>query len=87
MKHIERQFVESVLHEKASNLRITFTKADGQERSMRCTLATDRIPVEKHPKESKGASSTDYCRVFDLDKNEWRSFRWDRLTSVHIEYV
>ena len=61
---------------------VKFTKADGTERTMRCTLVESKIPVDKRPKtvESQTASTAGSAlRVFDLDKGEGRSFR---LTSV-----
>jgi hypothetical protein len=62
---------------------IVFIKKDGTEREMRCTLNPSLIPQEKQPKltESEESSSTagSPIRVFDLDKQEWRSFRWDSV--------
>lgn len=60
---------------------VRFTKVDGSERVMRCTLAEDKIPSEKQPK-SEGSSTTESAvRAFDLDKGEWRSFRIGSLIS------
>lgn len=69
------------------DLRITFTKTDGSEREMHCTLCESRIPAEKQPK-SEGTGSTSSgsaVRVFDTEKGEWRSFRWDSLIKVEFE--
>jgi hypothetical protein len=60
---------------------------------MNCTLDWDRIPLDKHPgnptvdgivKESRQRRQPDEhsLRVFDLEKQEWRSFRFDRLKKV-----
>lgn len=62
---------------------LSFTKVkDGEVRNMTATLEQGYIPEEKMPKsgsvdQSVGGEST--VRVFDLDLNEWRSFRVDSL--------
>ena len=57
---------------------VKFTKADGTERTMRCTLVESKIPADKRPKSTEAQTSSTVgsaVRVFDLDKGEWRSFR------------
>jgi len=67
---------------------VTFTKADGSERKMVCTLVESKIPADKRPKskESEEGSSTvgSAVRVFDLEKGEWRSFRFDSVISFGV---
>lgn len=71
-----------------SALLVTFTKKDGTKRIMRCTTNLDMIPAEKHPKGEKTVSESaekkveTAKRVFDLDNQEWRSFRYDSVISV-----
>lgn len=63
---------------------IVFTKVDGTERKMLCTLSGATITeAEKIPK-GVGVSPNSTYRVFDLDKNEWRSFRWDSLKKYTV---
>ena len=64
------------------NIVVTFTKADGTERQLRCTLRN--IPEEDLPK-GTGTTSDEAQRVYDLDKEAWRSFRWDSVKSVSFE--
>ncbi len=75
-----------VLHdEKIKDLCITFTKKDGTVRDMRCTLCAGRIPADKTPKsagQTSSETSGSAVRVFDTEKDEWRSFRWDSVTKV-----
>jgi hypothetical protein len=76
-----------VLHdENIRDLCVTFTKKDGTERVMRCTLVEGRIPAEQTPKNTNATSSSSgsAVRVFDTEKNEWRSFRWDSVTKVEF---
>lgn len=67
---------------------VTFTKRDGSERAMQCTLSASRIPSEQLPKESGTGSTTtisdEAIRVYDLQKSEWRSFRWDSIKLVNL---
>jgi hypothetical protein len=89
-KVIIRDWVKSLLH--VTEVNVEFTKADGTVREMRCTLNPDKLPPPPVPtgpvdgivKESKQRKAPDpeSIRVFDLDKNEWRSFRFDRLQKV-----
>lgn len=67
-------------------IRIVFTKKDGTERAMLCTLSEAKIPQDKQPKTQTTSSQTagSALRVFDLEKTEWRSFRWDSVTSVGV---
>ena len=91
-KMIIRDWVKSLLH--VTEVTIEFLKADGTLREMRCTLNPDKLPapvvtgpVDGIVKESKQRKQPDEhsLRVFDLDKNEWRSFRFDRLQKVGAE--
>ena len=61
---------------------IAFIKKDGTERSMRCTLNMEVIPKDKHPKSKSSTDLKDSLAVYDTDKEEWRSFRWDSITSI-----
>ena len=92
-KVIIRDWVRSLLQK--GPITVTFTKADGTDRKMLCTLDHSRIPeapakplpVDGIVKESKQRKQPDEhsIRVFDLDKKEWRSFRFDRLKKVTAE--
>jgi cell envelope opacity-associated protein A len=57
---------------------VTFTKKDGTERVMNCTLEPSKLPVVEQKPIAEGKEprkeSTTSLRVFDLDKGEWRSF-------------
>jgi hypothetical protein len=64
-----------------SIVEVTFTKKDGTERVMNCTLMEDYLP------ETTGvgrAASFDAVSVYDVDKEDWRSFRWDSVKAVKI---
>lgn len=56
-------------------LTITFTKKDGTDRVMRCTLDPNKLPVkESSDTNTQRKTNTDTMAVFDLDAQGWRSF-------------
>lgn len=66
---------------------ITFTKVDGTERVMKCTLESSKLPVvelKEGAKPRKQSDSTKALRVFDLDKGEWRSFTIKNIKRVDL---
>lgn len=91
-KHIMRDWVRSLLQK--GPVTVVFVKADGTEREMKCTLSHDLLPAvplvtpaivtESKPRKAPDEHS---LRVFDLDKNEWRSFRFERLRKISAEIV
>ena len=71
--------------------------ADGTDRDMLCTLDHSRIPVSvakpvsttapvdgivRESKKPRKEPDPHSIRVFDLEKQEWRSFRFERLRKV-----
>ena len=82
-----KQWTLGVLHDdNVKDLCVTFTKKDGSERAMQCTLVEGRIPADKTPKTQSeaGTNSGSAVRVFDTEKQEWRSFRWDSVIKVEF---
>jgi hypothetical protein len=67
---------------------VTFTKKDGTERQMRCTLQEDRLPdIEKSTLTSARKKPEDSIAVYDLDLGEWRAFRYDSVKEVKFAVV
>lgn len=61
---------------------VKFTKTDGTERVMNCTLKEGFItPSEKKTEKPKKVNEN-VLPVFDIDKKEWRSFRLDSILSI-----
>ena len=79
----EKDWLISLLRE--NPVEILFTKKDGSDRLMKCTLQESKIPSENAPKGAERAKSEDSVAVYDLEKSAWRSFRWDSIKSVHFE--
>lgn len=65
-------------------VRVKFTKADGSVRVMRCTKNFDLIPEDFHFDSSDNSiknADPKLFKVFDLDIDDWRSFREERVIS------
>ena len=93
-KAIIRDWVRSLLQKGA--VTVTFVKADGTDREMLCTLDSSQIPetpvkpkpvdgIVRESKKPRKEPDPHSIRVFDIDKQEWRSFRFDRLKKVAAE--
>lgn len=83
-----KEWTYGLLHDQhLKDLCIVFTKKDGTEREMRCTLVESKIPTDKQPKTQSEGSQTvgSTVRVFDTEKQEWRSFRWDSVKKVSFD--
>lgn len=63
---------------------IEFTKLNGQHRVMRCTLQENIIPTYSEKGTPTKPPSGDVLAVWDVEKTQWRSFRYDRITSVRF---
>ena len=67
-------------------LTVTFTKVDGTERVMRCTLLPEYVP----PSNSNSMSQllTEGARtsipVWDVEAGAWRSFRVDSIKNITV---
>jgi hypothetical protein len=73
-----RKWLKNVLE--TDVVEVTFTKKDGSERIMKCTLKEDVLP-EVQNKETK-EKSKEALAVWDVESEGWRSFRWDSIKSV-----
>lgn len=66
-----------------AEVEVIFKKADGSTREMRCTTDMDRIPEDKQPAGTSKVADSRHdpklFKVFDLDKQDWRSFREERV--------
>ena len=79
----EKNWLLTLLRERDVN--ITFTKKDGSERKMSCTLSELKIPSEKMPKSTEKTKNNEVVPVFDIENNGWRSFRWDSIKRIEFD--
>lgn len=68
---------------------ITFTKVDGSERVMRCTLLSQYMPSSATNNgevilEQPRRANSNNVSVWDIDANGWRSFRVSSIKNVSI---
>ncbi len=62
---------------------ITFTKKDGTERVMNCTLRGDMLPVVEIKEDKAPRKQNDsVLSVYDLDAQGWRSFTVNTVKRV-----
>ena len=60
-----------------------FQKKDCTEREARGTLNFDMIPKESTPKGTQTwEDPDDIVKYWDLDKEAWRSFRWEQFIEL-----
>jgi hypothetical protein len=64
---------------------VTFTKKDGTERVMKCTLQPDLLPkIEIKEDKQPRKKPSNVVSVFDLEMNSWRSFTLRNVKNVSI---
>ena len=100
-KAIMRNWVRGLMQQQP--ITVTFVKADGTDREMRCTLnhalipptpaptvtsRVDRLVVEStKPRSTPKEPDPAVVKVYDLEAAAWRSFRMDRLKKITAELV
>ena len=68
---------------KRNLMKVVFTKVNGEERTMLCTLHESVLP-EPIITESTKKVNPDTISVWDIDNNGWRSFRIDSIKEVKV---
>jgi len=64
---------------------LTFTKKDGSERIMKCTLNEQYVPkIEEGVVATSRKKSDEAQAVFDIEADGWRSFRWDSIEKIEF---
>ena len=74
---------------------VTFTKRDGTERVMRCTLMANYLPSQSTDSsdgfgkitevKTSRKSSVDSVSLWDMDKNAWRAFTVNSVKQIKQE--
>ena len=67
-----RNWLKDALHH--NTIQVTFTKKDGTERLMKCTLKEDVLPKVEIKESSTRKTNDANLAVFDVEANSWRSF-------------
>ena len=85
----KREQLKSMLNEQS--MVVTFEKADGTTRVMKCTTNPYIVPWPDNPIEDVRVTPIEKTKdenhfvVWDLEKEGWRSFRWERVTGWNKE--
>jgi len=71
---------------KAHTYNVTFTKVNGEVRTMPCTLNEEIVPKYERKTPVKEATEKEKATlsVWCIDKNAWRSFRVDSVTNLEL---
>ena len=72
-------------HLRMGPVNVVFTKKDGTEREMKCTLQEGVVVPHEKTTERVKDENLETLAVWDLDKNAWRSFRLDSIKSVSFD--
>ena len=83
-REIMRDWVRDLLKER--EITVDFAKANGEFRSMKCTLREDlgaKYTVKENTTSKK--PNPDVCVVWDVNQSAWRSFRWDRIKRIQFD--
>ena len=62
---------------------LKFTKTDGTERDMKCTLMKDIVKPHDKKTDREKKVNENIVSVWDVEKESWRSFRFDSIISIH----
>ena len=87
-KNDDRENLKLALSERV--VTVTFEKADGTERVMECTTDGNRIPWPDNPVQDVNTTQVEKTKdenlivVWDMQKEGWRSFKFDRVKSCAI---
>ena len=73
-----------VSHLRYGPVTVYFQKKDGTERKMNCTLKSEDVKQYEKKTDRTKTVNEETCPVFDTDKQEWRSFRFDSVTKVEL---
>jgi len=81
---LQKEWLRKVLIDSIAT--ITFTKVNGEERVMKCTLQEQFLPAQVDLEEAiqKKKPNEETMSVWDLEARAWRSFRIENLMSVEV---
>jgi hypothetical protein len=72
---------------KENVVEVIFTKKDGSERLMICTLMDKFLPSRGELITQQDTQNDEIMTVWDLECNGWRSFRVDKIVKFEAEAV
>lgn len=82
---LDKEQLQSILREDIAT--VTFTKADGSERVMKCTLDPSYFTLKEENStetQTERKSNPDLISVWDIENSGWRSFRLSSIKTIDI---
>jgi len=79
---ITKEEIKDLLKRKIVNVK--FKKKDGSERTMKCTLLSDLVPVYEKKTERTRPENEGALAVWDLEKEAFRSFKIDSVIDYQV---
>lgn len=77
-----KQWLQGVL--KMHTVDLTFRKKDDTIRQMKCTLIESKLPTIEKKTDRVRKENDEVVSIFDLEKGEWRSCRYDSIKSINF---
>lgn len=65
--------------------RVVFTKLNGEERDMTCTLDMSYVPESDRPKGKSNVKNESTISVYDMKAEGWRSFKVDNIKEFLVQ--
>lgn len=84
-RRVFREWIGGLLRD--GEVTVDFIKANGEFRSMKCTLSEAhgaKYVMNEDSTKPKKKPNLDVCAVWDINQNAWRSFRWDRVKRIQF---
>lgn len=82
IEEVNRNYQKSL---RENVLEVSFVKKNGETRVMRCTLNAQHLPEQTQEQATRAKQfNPEVVNVFDLDKQDWRSFRIDSIVNVAV---
>ena len=82
LEKLARQWLVDRLRE--GEVKVSFTKKDGSQREMTCTLKEGVVVPHISKTGVAKKHSDDVLPVWDVELGEWRSFKYDTLTTIVV---
>jgi len=79
----DREWLQSML--RVGPVNVVFTKTDGTERQMKCTLQEGVVVPHVKTTERVKKENLETLAVWDMEESAWRSFRLDSIKSVSFD--
>ena len=77
-----REWIKGILQRETAIL--TFQKKDGTMRVMKASLREEHMPVFEKKTDTVRKVNDEVLSVVDIEKNEWRSFRFDSIRKIEF---